>query len=150
MSGDLPFDRSFAAKSGHVEEVRPGVRRIVAPNPGPFTFAGTNTFLVGRGEVTLIDPGPLDDTHRAAIEAAIDGERLAAMVAEVEAERPAVVGVVGRAGGSLTVNSRFQLNQTVFPASEYGALRELYNQMVAAESEQIVLQRRRMETLTSE
>lgn len=80
MSDEIPYDRSFDAVPGRVVEVAPGVRRIVAPNPGPFTFTGTNSFLVGRGEVALIDPGPLDQAHRQAIEAALAGERLAAIV----------------------------------------------------------------------
>jgi glyoxylase-like metal-dependent hydrolase (beta-lactamase superfamily II) len=80
MSDDVPFDRSFAAKPGQVDEVSPGIRRIVAPNPGPFTFTGTNTFLVGTHDIALIDPGPLDDGHRAAIEAALEGQRLAAII----------------------------------------------------------------------
>jgi hypothetical protein len=40
-----------------VEEVAPGVRRILCDNPGPFTFRGTNTYLIGRGEVAVLDPG---------------------------------------------------------------------------------------------
>jgi len=54
----------------------PGVRRITAPNPGPFTAAGTNTYLVGTGDIAVIDPGPDMPDHIAAIRAATRGERI--------------------------------------------------------------------------
>ncbi len=56
---------------GTIEQVAPGVRRIVAPNPGPMTYHGTNTWLVdGDGGLTVIDPGPDDAEHLAAIQSA--------------------------------------------------------------------------------
>ncbi len=59
------------------EELRPGLRRIVAPNPSPMTERGTNTYLLGRDRVTVIDPGPESAAHLAAILAALGGERVA-------------------------------------------------------------------------
>jgi glyoxylase-like metal-dependent hydrolase (beta-lactamase superfamily II) len=56
------------------EDVAPQVRRIVANNPGPYTFLGTNTYLVGRRRVAVIDPGPADRTHLTAIADATRGE----------------------------------------------------------------------------
>ena len=56
------------------EEVAPGVRRVLADNPGPFTFKGTVSYIVGRGRVAIIDPGPLDETHIAALLDAVRGE----------------------------------------------------------------------------
>lgn len=76
MSAELAFNRSVDVDYGVAEEVAPGVRRIVANNPGPYTFLGTNTYLVGTGEVAVIDPGPADADHLAAIEAATRGERI--------------------------------------------------------------------------
>jgi len=62
---------------GVPRELAPGVVRLVANNPGPFTFKGTNTYLIGTGrEVALIDPGPADAAHLEAILAAIGGRRL--------------------------------------------------------------------------
>jgi glyoxylase-like metal-dependent hydrolase (beta-lactamase superfamily II) len=52
------------------------VRRLVAPNASPFTFNGTCTYIVGRDKVAIVDPGPDDDTHLAALLAAVDGERV--------------------------------------------------------------------------
>src|SRR3981081_1780621 len=71
MSEDIPFDKSFDLPPGRVEEVMPGVRRILCNNPGPFTFKGTLTYIVGNGRVAIIDPGPLDEAHVAALLAAV-------------------------------------------------------------------------------
>ena len=60
----------FRPVIGRTEHLSPGVRRIVAPNPSPMTFRGTNTYLIGDREVAVIDPGPLDQAHLAAILAA--------------------------------------------------------------------------------
>ena len=49
MSAELAFNRNVDVDYGVAEEVAPGVRRIVANNPGPYTFLGSNTYLVGRG-----------------------------------------------------------------------------------------------------
>jgi glyoxylase-like metal-dependent hydrolase (beta-lactamase superfamily II) len=74
MTDDIPFDKSFDLPAGEVEEVMPGIRRLVAPNPGPFTFTGTVTYIVGRGKVAVIDPGPAIDSHAAALADALRGE----------------------------------------------------------------------------
>src|SRR3989475_11339312 len=74
MSADIPFDRSFDLPPETVEEVVPGVRRLLANNPGPFTFKGTVSYIVGRDRVAIIDPGPLDETHIAALLEAVRGE----------------------------------------------------------------------------
>src|SRR5919109_2440222 len=74
MSADIPFDRSFELPPETVEEVVPGVRRLLANNPGPFTFKGTVSYIVGRGQVAIVDPGPLDEAHIAALLDAVRGE----------------------------------------------------------------------------
>jgi glyoxylase-like metal-dependent hydrolase (beta-lactamase superfamily II) len=76
MSAELAFNRSVDVDYGVAEEVAPDVRRIVANNPGPYTFLGTNTYIVGSGEVAVIDPGPGDEGHLAAIAEATRGERV--------------------------------------------------------------------------
>ncbi|NKB77658.1 MAG: MBL fold metallo-hydrolase [Gammaproteobacteria bacterium] len=48
---------------GIVERLTPGIRRVLAHNPGPFTYQGTGTYLVGNGEVAVIDPGPSIPSH---------------------------------------------------------------------------------------
>ena len=72
----IPFDRTLTARPEEVTVLSPLVRRLVANNGGPFTFTGTCTYVVGRGEVAVIDPGPADPTHVAALVQAIAGETL--------------------------------------------------------------------------
>lgn len=73
---DPDFNKDFKLSPGQVEEVVPGVRRIVCNNPSPFTFTGTVSYLVGRGNVALIDPGPDDEAHAKAILDAVKGETI--------------------------------------------------------------------------
>lgn len=60
-----------------MQELEPGLRRITAPNPSPMTLAGTNTYVIGTGRVAVVDPGPADPAHVAAILAGLArGERV--------------------------------------------------------------------------
>lgn len=77
---ELPLERGFDPAYGTAEPVSGLVRRLVCRNPGPFTFTGTNTYVVGRGEVAIIDPGPDDDAHLEAIMAAVGGETVSHIV----------------------------------------------------------------------
>lgn len=67
-------DLSFDLVAGEVKEVAAGVRAVVAANAGPFTFKGTVTYIVGRGRVAIIDPGPDDSAHVAAVLDAVRNE----------------------------------------------------------------------------
>lgn len=76
-----PFERDHAPVPGAVERLAPGLRVVTAGNAGPMTFTGTRSYLVGQGEVAVIDPGPHDPAHRAALLAALEpGERVAAVL----------------------------------------------------------------------
>jgi glyoxylase-like metal-dependent hydrolase (beta-lactamase superfamily II) len=72
----IPFVRSMAFDYGVSQPVSPLIRRVVAPNPGPFTFTGTGAHIVGHGEVAVIDPGPDDPVHLDALIKAVEGERV--------------------------------------------------------------------------
>jgi len=74
MADDIPFDKTLDLAPGHAEEIAPGVRRMLVNNPSPFTFKGTMSYIVGRGRVAVIDPGPDDAAHRAALLDALRGE----------------------------------------------------------------------------
>jgi len=65
---------------GQVVILEPLVRRVLAGNPGPFTYTGTETYIVGRGEVAVIDPGPDDPAHIAALLDAVAGEKVVAIL----------------------------------------------------------------------
>jgi glyoxylase-like metal-dependent hydrolase (beta-lactamase superfamily II) len=72
----IPYVREIDIAYGRCDQVSPLIRRVTANNPGPFTYLGTGTYIVGAGEVAVIDPGPDMADHLAAILAAVDGERV--------------------------------------------------------------------------
>src|SRR5580704_18394479 len=74
MADDVPFDKSFDLAPDTVKEVAPLVRAVAANNPSPFTFKGTVSYIIGRGKVAILDPGPDDDAHVAALLDAVRGE----------------------------------------------------------------------------
>ena len=67
MATEIPFNRNFEVNYGELENVAPGIRRITANNPSPFTFRGTGTYILGEGNVAVIDPGPDQPEHVKAI-----------------------------------------------------------------------------------
>lgn len=76
----IPYVRDFEFEYGRADQVSPLIRRVIADNPGPFTFTGTGTYIVGRGEVAVIDPGPDDPRHLAALLKAIGNEAVTAIL----------------------------------------------------------------------
>jgi len=68
----IPFVRDLDVHYGRVEQVSPLIRRVVADNPSKFTYLGTGTYIVGRGDVAVIDPGPRLDAHVDALAAALE------------------------------------------------------------------------------
>jgi glyoxylase-like metal-dependent hydrolase (beta-lactamase superfamily II) len=69
----ISFDRDFDAPYETVERVSPRIRRLLARNPSPFTFKGTGVYVIGETNVAVIDPGPDDAAHLAALRRALDG-----------------------------------------------------------------------------
>src|ERR1700740_3421557 len=76
MTVEIPFRREFSFEYGRLEPVTPLIRRIVARNPSPFTFRGTGTYVVGHGEVAVIDPGPDLTEHIEALLAGLADEQV--------------------------------------------------------------------------
>ena len=72
----IPYRRELEFDYGSVSQIAPGIRRVIANNPGPFTFHDTGTYILGTGNVAVIDPGPDDEEHIGAILAALDGETI--------------------------------------------------------------------------
>jgi glyoxylase-like metal-dependent hydrolase (beta-lactamase superfamily II) len=77
----IQFRKDMKFAYGECLQVSPLVRRVVAKNPTPFTFHGTNTYIVGKGEVAVIDPGPAMPEHVDALLAALNGERVTHILA---------------------------------------------------------------------
>lgn len=72
----IPFVRDFDFEYGRSDQLSPLIRRVVARNPGPFTYTGTGVYIIGTDDVAVIDPGPLQDDHMAALDQALDGQRV--------------------------------------------------------------------------
>ncbi len=95
----MKFNTAMQFAYGVPDAMAPDVVRLVAPNGGPLTFKGTNTYLVGMGELAVIDPGPADATHLAAILAAAAGRPITHIVA-THAHRDHVDGVAALAAAT--------------------------------------------------
>ena len=76
----LVFDTAFDPQTGQAMPVAPGLVRVTAPNASAYTFKGTNSFILGHDSVAVIDPGPDDPRHQAALEQAIDGRLIEAII----------------------------------------------------------------------
>jgi glyoxylase-like metal-dependent hydrolase (beta-lactamase superfamily II) len=76
MASKIPFLREMDFVYEEAQQVSPLIRRLVANNPGPFTFKGTGVYIIGKGDVAIIDPGPDDDEHIEALLRAVEGERV--------------------------------------------------------------------------
>ena len=99
----MEFDRSFDVLPGACVQVSPLVRRVLCGNAGPFTFKGTSTFIVGRGNVAIIDPGPDDDTHLAALLTATRGETISCvLITHTHADHSPLTGKLVAATGAKT------------------------------------------------
>jgi glyoxylase-like metal-dependent hydrolase (beta-lactamase superfamily II) len=76
MATKIPLVRDMAFDYGVPQQVSPLIRRIVAENPGPFTFRGTGVYIVGKGDVAVIDPGPDMPEHIDLLKTALAGDRV--------------------------------------------------------------------------
>jgi glyoxylase-like metal-dependent hydrolase (beta-lactamase superfamily II) len=100
----LSFDRAFDVPPETTVKVSPLIRRVLADNPGPFTFKGTSSFIVGHGEVAIIDPGPDSDAHLAALLAAVKGETVSHIfVTHSHLDHSPLARRLKQATGALTV-----------------------------------------------
>lgn len=95
---------AFDPRHGESVPVGEGVRRITAPNSGPFTGAGTNSYLIGERELMLLDPGPDDPAHVAALLAAIGGRPVThILLTHTHRDHVGAVPALAAATGALTV-----------------------------------------------
>jgi glyoxylase-like metal-dependent hydrolase (beta-lactamase superfamily II) len=100
---DTPED----APSGVVQTLAPALRRLVVPNPSAFTYTGTCSYIVGDGEVAIIDPGPDDEGHLQRLLAATKGERVAyVVVTHTHRDHSVLAGRLAAATGAEIVGAR--------------------------------------------
>jgi len=76
MARTIAFNRKLEFEYGRLQQLAPGLRRIVARNPSPFTWHGTGTYIIGEGNVAVVDPGPDLAEHVDALLAALAGETI--------------------------------------------------------------------------
>ena len=76
MAVKIPYRRELSFEYGQCETISPNIRRVIAQNPSPFTLYGTGTYILGHGEVAVIDPGPADPAHIQALVDALEGETI--------------------------------------------------------------------------
>lgn len=112
----IPFVREFDPAWGACVVVSPLVRRVVAENPGPFTFTGTGTYVVGRdapgASVAVIDPGPADDRHLAALLRAVKGQTVShVLVTHTHADHAPLARPFAAATGAQVLAARPPVRQ---------------------------------------
>jgi glyoxylase-like metal-dependent hydrolase (beta-lactamase superfamily II) len=113
QSASPAYNREFDAQVGTQIMVAEGVGRITAPNASPYTFTGTNSFLVGHQRLALIDPGPENKAHDAALLAAI-GERPVDAIILTHTHRDhsaAAASLAKRLGAPLWFGGRHRLSR---------------------------------------
>ena len=76
----IPFKRELSFEYGQATQLSPLIRRVVAKNPSMFTLHGTGTYIIGKGNVAIIDPGPNIPEHIAAVLEAVRGEKVTDIV----------------------------------------------------------------------
>ncbi len=110
----IAFDRDFEPPFGTAVKLSPLVRRITCNNPGPFTFKGTNTFIVGHQGVAIIDPGPDDEAHLAAILNAVRGETVShILVTHTHMDHSPLAAKLAAATGAKTYSAISPAESTV-------------------------------------
>jgi len=72
----IPFIRQFEFEYGSLAQLSPLVQRVIANNPGPFTYTGTGVYIIGDKNVAVIDPGPAITEHREALDKALEGRNV--------------------------------------------------------------------------
>jgi len=93
-----------AVEYGRVDQVSPMIRRVIAKNPSKFTYLGTGTYVIGHGDVVVVDPGPRLDSHRDALAAALATERVRAiLVTHCHADHSPLAGWLSEHTGAPTI-----------------------------------------------
>jgi glyoxylase-like metal-dependent hydrolase (beta-lactamase superfamily II) len=103
MATDIPFRRDFNFEYASAQPLSPLIRRVVAHNPGPFTFTGTGTYIVGRDKLAVIDPGPDLAAHVDALLAAVAGQTVThILITHTHLDHSPAAAALKRATGART------------------------------------------------
>lgn len=101
---DVDFDRDFAPAYGEAVPVGAGVYRMTVNNPSPFTFHGTNSYIVGNETLAVIDPGPDDPCHFEALMTAIGTRPVSHIfISHTHRDHSPLAARLKQATGALTV-----------------------------------------------
>ena len=107
VAASIPFRKEMTFEYGVAAQITPLVRRVIARNPGPFTFHGTNSYIVGQGTVAVIDPGPDMGEHIDSLIAAVDGERVShILVTHTHTDHSPAAAAFARAVGAPVIGAR--------------------------------------------
>jgi len=99
----IPFIKELAFSYGEPKNVTPLIRRIVANNPGPFTFHGTGTYVLGKGKVAIVDPGPASSEHVAALLNAVRNETVThILITHTHIDHSPATAAIKKATGATT------------------------------------------------
>ena len=98
MSDDIPFNKKLDLAPDTVDEPMPGCAASWRTIPGPFTFKGTISYIIGRGNVAIVDPGPDDERHIGALLDAVSDETVTRDLRHPHPPRPFAGGAGGQGG----------------------------------------------------
>jgi glyoxylase-like metal-dependent hydrolase (beta-lactamase superfamily II) len=123
----IPYVREIDFAYGRADQVSPLIRRVIANNPGPFTYKGTGTYIVGHGEVAVIDPGPADPAHFEALLKATEGERISAiLVTHDHADHAPLAAELAKASGATVIGCEPHPDRQAPPQGVEEGLDRLY------------------------
>jgi glyoxylase-like metal-dependent hydrolase (beta-lactamase superfamily II) len=123
MPVQIPYVRSFDFAYGRADRLSPRVARVVCENPGPFTFTGTNSYLVGgeAGPLAVIDPGPEDDRHLQALLDAIGGRPVShVLLTHTHRDHAPLAPALARAAGAPIAAAPPPLHETHASGADEG------------------------------
>ncbi|TNM66767.1 MBL fold metallo-hydrolase [Aliirhizobium smilacinae] len=104
MASDIDFDTEFSPAYGTAVAIADGVERLTVNNPSPFTFHGTNSYIVGNSSVAVIDPGPENEAHFDALMKVLDGRTVSHIfVSHTHRDHSPLAKRLKDATGALTV-----------------------------------------------
>ena len=110
----IPYVFEDEIEHGVCKRLTPLIRRVICNNPGPFTYTGTTTFIVGNGVVAIIDPGPKNDTHLDAIISACSNMSISKTGAIIVIERSNSLSFLENTGDEMNIKVNQPIIESIF------------------------------------